>query len=71
MITLTDGSQIEYHTSFTFPQHVYPKLTLYLSPEFLMIDYGELRTNMEDFPEIHCDADEPHRIACQFLVDEM
>jgi hypothetical protein len=25
MITLTDGSQIEYHTSFSFPRHVYMK----------------------------------------------
>ena len=25
MITLTDGSQIEYHASFKFPQHIYDK----------------------------------------------
>ena len=26
MITLTDGSQIEYHASFNFPRHVYMKM---------------------------------------------
>ena len=26
MITLTDGSQIEYHASFNFPRHVYLKM---------------------------------------------
>ncbi len=26
MVTLTDGTQIEYHASFNFPRHVYPKV---------------------------------------------
>jgi hypothetical protein len=26
MITLTDGTQIEYHASFNFPRHVYLKM---------------------------------------------
>ena len=28
IITLTDGTQVEYHASFTFPRHVYMKFKL-------------------------------------------
>ena len=42
----------------------HPKLTLYLSPELPRMDYGEFRTNREDFAEIYRDAEEqlPHRM---------
>jgi hypothetical protein len=42
----------------------YPKLTLYMSPELPYIDYGDFRTNKEDFSEIYRDAEEllPHRM---------
>jgi hypothetical protein len=42
----------------------YPKLTLYMSPELPRIDYGDFRTNKEDFSEIYRDAEEllPHRM---------
>ena len=40
----------------------HPKLTLYMSPELPRIDYGDFRTNREDFSEIYRDAEEllPH-----------
>jgi hypothetical protein len=31
----------------------HPKLTLYLSPELPNLDYGDFRTNKEDFMEIY------------------
>ena len=42
----------------------HPKLTLYLSPELPNLDYGDFRTNKEDFAEIYRDAEEllPHRM---------
>ena len=42
----------------------HPKLTLYLSPELPNMDFGEFRTNREDFAEIYRDAEEqlPHRM---------
>jgi hypothetical protein len=42
----------------------YPKLTLYLSPEMPMMDYGEFQAKREDFAEIYRDAEEPlpHRM---------
>jgi hypothetical protein len=42
----------------------HPKLTLYLSPELPNLDYGDFRTNKEDFTEIYQDAEEllPHRM---------
>ncbi|KAI2507356.1 Reverse transcriptase (RNA-dependent DNA polymerase) [Fragilaria crotonensis] len=42
----------------------HPKLTLYMSPELPRIDYGDFRTNKEDFAEMYRDAEEllPHRI---------
>jgi Reverse transcriptase (RNA-dependent DNA polymerase) len=42
----------------------HPKLTLYMSPELPNIDYGDFRTNREDFIQIYRDADEemPHRM---------
>jgi hypothetical protein len=42
----------------------YPKLTLSLSPELPNLDYGDFRTNKDDFAEIYRDAEEllPHRI---------
>ena len=44
--------------------HRHAKVTLYLSPELPMIDYGEFRTNKDDFAEIYRDAEEamPHRM---------
>jgi hypothetical protein len=36
----------------------HPKLTLYLSPELPNLDYGDFRTNKEDFTEIYRDAEE-------------
>jgi hypothetical protein len=36
----------------------HPKRTLYLSPEFPRIDYGDFRTKREDFAEIYRDAEE-------------
>ena len=40
----------------------HPKLTLYLSPQLPLIDYGDFRTKREDFAEIYRDAEEllPH-----------
>ena len=40
------------------------KVTLYLSPELPLIEYGEFRTRKEDFSEIYRDAEEamPHRM---------
>jgi hypothetical protein len=48
---------------FAFLKH-HPKLTLYLSPELPIIDYGVFQTKKEDFSEIYRDADEslPHRM---------
>jgi hypothetical protein len=43
---------------FAFLKH-HPKLTLYLSPELPIIDYGDFLTNKEDCSEIYRDADEP------------
>ena len=42
----------------------HPKLTLYMSPELPRIDYGDFRTNKDDFAEIYRDAEEllPHRM---------
>lgn len=42
----------------------HPKLTLYLSPEMPMMDFGEFRTNKADFCELYRDAEEqmPHRM---------
>ena len=42
----------------------HPKLTLYLSPQLPLIDYGDFRTKREDFAEIYRDAEEllPHRM---------
>jgi Reverse transcriptase (RNA-dependent DNA polymerase) len=42
----------------------HPKLTLYMSPESPRIDYGDFRTNKDDFSEIYRDAEEPlpHRM---------
>ena len=36
----------------------HPKLTLYMSPELPQIDYGDFRTNKENFSEIYRDAKE-------------
>ncbi|KAI2511710.1 Reverse transcriptase (RNA-dependent DNA polymerase) [Fragilaria crotonensis] len=40
------------------------KVTIYLSPELPVIDYGDFRTRKEDFAEIYRDAEEamPHRM---------
>ena len=38
------------------------KLTLYLSPELPLMDYGEFHTQKNDFKEIYRDAEEPHRM---------
>jgi hypothetical protein len=42
----------------------HPKLTLYFSPELPQMDFGEFRTNREDFAELYRDAEEPlpHRM---------
>ncbi len=42
----------------------HPKITLYMSPELPRIDYGDFRTEKEDFVEIYRDAKEPlpHRM---------
>ena len=42
----------------------HPKITLYMSPESPRIEYGDFRTNKEDFAEIDRDAEElmPHRM---------
>ena len=36
----------------------YPKLTLFLSPELPRMDFGEFRTNIDDFLQIYRDAEE-------------
>jgi hypothetical protein len=42
----------------------HPKLTLYLSPELPLMDFGEFRTQKDDFSELYRDAEEqmPHRM---------
>ena len=42
----------------------HPKLTLYMSPELPMMDFGEFKTQKDDFDEIYRDAEEqlPHRM---------
>jgi hypothetical protein len=42
----------------------HPKLTLYMSPELPQMDYGDFRTNKEDFSKMYRDAEEllPHRM---------
>lgn len=48
---------------FDFPKKN-PKLTLYLPPELLRMDFGEFRTNWDNFAEIYRDGEEqtPHRM---------
>ena len=43
---------------------MHPKLTLYLSPQLPLMDFGEFQTNKDDFREIYRDAEEPmpHRM---------
>jgi hypothetical protein len=36
----------------------HPKLTLYMSPEIPMMDFGALQTQKGDFMELYCDAEE-------------
>jgi hypothetical protein len=42
----------------------HPELTLYISPELPRIEYGDFRTNKEDFVEMYRDAEEclPHKM---------
>jgi hypothetical protein len=37
----------------------HPKITLYLSPEIPLMDFGAFQTKMEDFHVIYRDAEEP------------
>ena len=49
----------------------YPKLTLYMSPELPYIDYGDFRTNKEDFQKSIETQKSCYHIACPYRVVEL